>query len=116
MKIITLLLLVGLSLSGCFTPTPGEKAYSACLDSVPEDIKRAAEGEFDLYHETTQTALTKSNPITSMDTTISQPWCSPDCEVAREEQQRIVSECYDQWQKVQSSFSSDMEMVPSEPK
>ncbi|GJL56873.1 MAG: hypothetical protein NPIRA02_40050 [Nitrospirales bacterium] len=100
MKIAALFLLVALNLGGCVMPTPGEKAYSACLDSVPEDIQRIAGGEVDMYQERTHTALTIDGPMTSSDTGGRQFLCSQACQAAREEQQRIVSECYLQWQKL----------------
>ena len=112
MKPVALFLLFGFSLGGCYTPTPGEKAYSACLASVPEDIARAAEGEIDMYQERTPTALVKSTPDTSTGSIASHLRCSPDCHAAREEQHRIASECYQQWQRIHPSLVSDTEVAP----
>ncbi|GJL65399.1 MAG: hypothetical protein NPIRA05_03700 [Nitrospirales bacterium] len=114
MKVLTLFLFVGLSLSGCITPTPGEKARSACMDSVPEDIRRAAQGEFDLYQGRAQTALSHDRAVTATDMIPSQPQCSPACQDAREEQQRIVSECYEQWRKVHPSLAGEEPIVPGQ--
>ncbi|GJL64033.1 MAG: hypothetical protein NPIRA04_26870 [Nitrospirales bacterium] len=112
MKIVALFLFVGCTLSGCFTLTPGEKAYNACLETVPEDINQAAEGESDMYQERPQTALTKDSPDSSPDIIVGQPRCSSSCQAAREEQHRIVSECYLQWQKIHHPLSAETEAMP----
>jgi len=116
MKVVALFLLVGFTLSGCFTLTPGEKAYNACLETVPEDINQAAEGESDMYQERTQTALIKDSPESSPEIAAGQPRCSSSCQSAREEQHRIVSECYLQWQKIHHPVSAEMEPVPDNQK
>lgn len=105
MKIGVLLFLL-LALSGCVTLTPGEQAYKACLDMVPEDLIRAAEGEIDMYQTRTPVTLTKGDTITSNNSIASQPRCSPACQDAREERNRIVSECYKEWKSVNPSSTS----------
>ena len=105
MKIVALLFLL-LALSGCVTLTPGEKAYMACLDKVPEDLNRAAEGEIDMYQSRTSVTLTKGDTITSPNSIASQSRCSPACQDAREERSRLASECYKEWQNANPSSTS----------
>jgi len=107
MKKVALFLLLGFGLGGCFTPTPSEQAYSTCLASVPKDIKQAAGGEIERSQAMTHTALTKDSPVTTSDAIETEALCSPACEAAREEQHRIVSECYDQWKNVHPSLVPD---------
>ena len=102
-----ILFLLGCSVAGCLTATPGEKAYNACLDMVPEDVARAAEGEIDVYQTETPVTLTKGDRLSPITTISSEPRCSPACLDAREEKNRIVSDCYMEWQKAHPSSGYD---------
>ena len=99
MKIL-ILLFFGLSVGGCFALTPAEKARMACLDMVPKEVARAADGEIDGYQHETPLTLTKGDSLSHQQTLSSQTRCSPICQDAREERERIVSDCYQQWKSV----------------
>ncbi len=101
-----ILVLIGCSLGGCVTLTPGEKAYNACLDRVPEEVARVAEGEVDVYQTETPVTLTKGDRLSPITSISSEPRCSPACLDAREEKSRIVSDCYRQWQDMNPSENS----------
>ncbi len=111
MKIIALLLF-GLSVGGCITTTAEEKAYSACLETVPAAITQAAEGEIDVYQIESPVALTKDNRLTGPTSFGSEPHCSPACQDARDEKYRIVTDCLEQWRKIHPTQLSNMENLP----
>ncbi len=97
---IMMLVLLGFSLGGCFASTPAEKAHRACLDRVPEEVALAANGEIDGYQHETPLTLTKGDSLSHQQPLSSQTRCSPICLDARAERDRIVSDCFQQWEKV----------------